>query len=403
MSRRPVVCLVDPHDNGHHPMYAAVYATAFAALGADVWLVASETLVEAMPPWDDASATVVPWDTTPILGDPAISPDETAAQLWKSLGQVLDATARDKGRYPSYLVHLFVDSFITELLPCVAIDSHIRCPFAGLWFKPPRPLGWNARDVAKRIVRWGRRYSTLRSPRWDSILLLDTVGYRHLAPGGQPRIVGVPEFSVNSLPVVEPAIVAEIRERAAGRRVCSLVGSLEGRKGVRAFLRSAAVAPEDEWFFVMAGKAAWDTFDAESRATLERLTTAPSNRVLLVDRWLDDETLNAVVAMSGLLHACYEKWPYSSNMLCKAAAFRVPVIAAEEGYLGRMVRAYDLGLTVPAGENMPARFVAGFAQWIASLQAMPAFQAGCARYLDTNHPEALVGTMQEGLRRLIPF
>ena len=49
MSRRPLVCLVDPHGNGHHPMYAAVYATAFAALGADVLLVTPASLVHAMP------------------------------------------------------------------------------------------------------------------------------------------------------------------------------------------------------------------------------------------------------------------------------------------------------------------------------------------------------------------
>jgi len=397
MSRRPLVCLVDPHDNGHHPMYAAVYATAFAALGADVWLVAPASLVEAMPQAGRDSVTVVPWESAPILADPATQPDQKAERLWKSLGQVLDAAARKASGYPEYLVHLFVDSFITELLPRAAIDANLRCPFAGLWFKPPRPLGWSVRDVAKRIVRWGRRYASLRSPRWDAVLLLDTVGSGHLAPGDQPRIVGVPEFSVDSLPAAEPPIVAEIRRRAAGRRICSLVGSLEGRKGVKAFLRSAAVAPAEDWFFVMAGKAAWDTFDAESKATLEMLRHENDGRVYLADRWFDDETLNAIVAASGLLHACYEHWPYSSNMLCKAAAFRVPVIAAEAGYLGRKTAEYGLGFIVPDGGQMPDRFVSGFAADVASFAARPTFAEGCGRYIAANSPQALIEALWAGV------
>ena len=397
MNRRPLVCLVDPHDNGHHPMYAAVYATAFTALGADVLLVAPASLLQTMPHLPGAVVTVVPWATTPLLADPTVPAHEKAMRLWTSLGEVVDANARVMNRYPDYLVHLFVDSFIAELMPPSVIDAHVRCPFAGLWFKPPRPLGWSTRDVAKRIVRWGRRYTSLRSSRWATILLLDTTGYGHLARGGQPRIVGVPEFSVTSLPAVDPPIVEEIREHAAGRRICSLVGSLEGRKGVRAFLRSAAIAPEDEWFFVMAGKAAWGTFDAESRETLERLRDVTDGRVYLADRWFDDETLNAIVAASGLLHACYERWPYSSNMLCKAAAFRVPIIVAEEGYLGRNTVQYGLGFTVPEGRQMPGRFVKGFAADVASFRAQPAFVEGCSKYVADNSPDALVATLRQDL------
>jgi glycosyltransferase involved in cell wall biosynthesis len=166
---------------------------------------------------------------------------------------------------------------------------------------------------------------------------------------------------------------------------------------MRAFLRSAAVAPEDEWFFVIAGKAAWDTFDAESRETLERLRSGTDGRVYLADRWFDDETLNSVVAASGLLHACYDRWPYSSNMLCKAAAFRVPVIAADEGYLGRKTVQYGLGFTVPEGRQMPNRFVKGFAADVASFSARQVFADGCFRYIADNSQDALVSTLRQEL------
>jgi hypothetical protein len=153
----------------------------------------------------------------------------------------------------------------------------------------------------------------------------------------------------------------------------------------------------------MAGKVAWDTVEEEARAAIRRLSTGPDARIFVVDRWLDDETLNAVVAASGLLHACYEHWPYSSNMLCKAAAFRVPVIVAEDGYLGRTVGSYGLGLTVPCGEHMPGRFRPGFIDEIASFAARPSFRDGCDRYLAENRPEALVDALRSGLPDVVGF
>jgi len=84
-------------------------------------------------------------------------------------------------------------------------------------------------------------------------------------------------------------------------------------------------------------------------------------------------------------------------MLCKAAAFRVPVIAAEEGYLGRKTVQYGLGFTVPEGHQMPGRFVTGFAADVASFAARQAFVEGCSKYVADNSPDALVSTLRKGL------
>lgn len=397
MSGRPRVCLVDPCDDGHHPMYAAVYAQAFAALGMDVWLLAPPGLLRAMPAVEEMPTTTIPWEVLRSDGQSTEPGEEISVRLWKSLGRALEAHALESNDYPDFLVLLYLDSFISELLPRAVIESSVRCRFAGLWFKPPRPLGWGSRDIAKRIIRWGRRYQSLQSPLCDAVLLLDTVGHGIGSSAGRPKIIGVPEFSVTRLPAVEPQLVTEVRRRAAGRRICAMVGSLESRKGIRAFLQAAETAPTDEWFFVMAGKVVWSTFDAELREAIGRLSAGPENRILLVDQWLEDETLNAVIAVSNLLHACYENWPYSSNMLCKAATFRVPVLAADIGYLGRTVRAYGLGLTVLSGAHMPAKFVSGFSDQVAALAERPDFQQGCNKYLAENRPEALVDALKSGL------
>jgi hypothetical protein len=95
--------------------------------------------------------------------------------------------------------------------------------------------------------------------------------------------------------------------------------------------------------------------------------------------------------------ACYDCWPYGSNMLCKAATFRVPVIVADEGYLGRETVQYGLGFTVPEGRQMPGRFVTGFASDVASFAARSAFVEGCSKYVADNSPEVLVLKLRQDL------
>jgi hypothetical protein len=121
-------------------------------------------------------------------------------------------------------------------------------------------------------------------------------------------------------------------------------------------------------------------------------------RVLLVDGWLDDEVLNAIVACSSLVHVYYYDWLYSSNMVCKAAACDVPAIGGVTGYIGRMIRDYRLGFTVKAPLDLAARFIPGFAADVAAFRKSAAFRDGCRRHRAANNPAAL-GSV---LRRLLP-
>lgn len=392
-TRRPLVCLVDSRHDGHHPMYAAVYAQALRELGCDVWLAAPAAMIAAMPPLEggdkvDGTLTMQPWEppASPAVG---VRTETLAARRWEALGESIDRAARAAGRYPDLLLLLWLDDFIAEILPREAVEERIRCPFAGLWFKPSPRLPPTWREAAKRVLRVGRRFPILRSSRCVGILLLDASDSGHLSRRGVPPLLEVPEVSVSRLPAAEPELVADIRRRAGGRSIYSVVGSLEGRKGLAAFLRAAAGAPADEWFFVMAGRLQRGTLDATSVALLDRLTAGPTPPVLLADRWLDDDTLNAVVACSSLVHVYYNDWPYSSNMLCKTAAWDVPAIGGTAGYIGRMIRDYDLGFNVGSAADLAARFAPGFAAEVAAFRGTTAFLDGCSRYRAANNPAAL--------------
>ena len=395
---RPLVCLVDSREDGHHPMYAAVYAEVLRELGCDVWLAAPARMIATMPPAEgttdaNGSFTVIPWEPVDRAAGDGIGFGQNVARLWNELGRVIDQAALTAGRYPDLVLHLYLDDFVAETLPRRAVESRIRCPFVGLWFKPPPRLPRTWREVAKRAILIGRRYPLLRSPLCCSILLLDASDSQHLSRLCHSEIFEVPEVSVSVQPVAEPDVVADIRGRAAGRSIFSVVGSLEGRKGLREFLGAAEAAPADEWFFVMAGRLVRESLDIETARHIEKLTTGPHPRVLLIDCWLDEEVLNAIVACSDMVHVYYNNWPYSTNMLCKTAGCCVPVIGSTTGYIGRMIRDHDLGFTATSGEAFAARFEPGFAAEVAAFRNSQRFRNGCNRYRAANNPAALAAVL----------
>mgnify|MGYP006270081629 CR=1 FL=1 len=397
---RPLVCLVDTRDDGHHPMYAAVYARALHGLGCDVWLAAPGRLIAAMPPVEGwvapagvtaagGSFQTKPWEPPATPDSGPIRSEYRASHHWESLGGFLDAASLAAGRYPDLVLLLWFDDFIAETLPRRVVEDRIRCPFAGLWFQPPprRPRTW--REAVKRLLRSGRRYPALRSRLCAGVLLLQASDAASLRRLGVSAIIEVPEVTGSRPPSVEPDLVTQIRRRAAGREIVSLVGSLEGRKGLRPFLEVAATATADDWLFVMAGRLQRNTVDPETLRLLDSLSSEPDPKVLLIDRWLDDETLDAIVACSSLLHVYYYDWPYSSNMICKAAAYDVPVIGGTKGYIGRMIRDYDLGFMVRGPSEFAGRFVPGFAAEVSAYAGSERFRDGCERYRAAHDPMVL--------------
>ena len=400
---RPLVAIVDPFASGHHSMYAQGYLEALSKSGCDVMILAPPALLENLTVATGLGprVTLVPW---PALSDHrAVGDAQTDAELlWESLGTTLSVTATSApGRYPDLIVLLYLDAFITELLPPSVISGNVACPVAGLWFKPPRAGRLRWREHFRRLTRFGRRYRLFQSPLFYALLLLDIEAARAVPGHRRMRIIAAPEFTDAALPQAAPPILEMIRHRARGRRIYCLVGSIDRRKGVEVFLKAAALAPAKDWFFVIAGRVAWHTFDDEMRDVLRKAIPNDGDRVLLIDEWLPAATLNAIIQASDLLHACYEDWPYSSNMLCKAAVCGTPAVGTADGYIGRNLQRYDLGFVVPRAERLEALFISGFGTVVATHRRSDAFAAGCRRYLAANDNDSLVTAMHSLIRELV--
>lgn len=145
-----------------------------------------------------------------------------------------------------------------------------------------------------------------------------------------------------------------VLQRRAGRIRIGLLGQLSWRKGVLPFLEAAcrAESANPQLEFLMAGELRTDQFGDDDRdRVLSILRNPPANLHYIREPIPDEAQFNALVSQCDLIHVAYHHFPGSSNLLTKAAAFRVPVLANPGYLIGRRVQDYALGW-VAAAEDL---------------------------------------------------
>jgi hypothetical protein len=63
----------------------------------------------------------------------------------------------------------------------------------------------------------------------------------------------------------------------------------------------------------------------------------------------DEREFTSLMGLADIIYAVYDNFPYSSNMLSKAANLEKPLIVSDGYEMGRRVKKYGLGVTVPEG------------------------------------------------------
>ena len=239
---------------------------------------------------------------------------------------------------PALVCVMYMDMFSLSPARWQAWEQLCPLPWTGVRFVPSAP---------ERL----EPYYSLRSLR--GMCLLDERerdAYAAALPGRHFALL--PDTTFSSLPEVEPPLAATIRDRARGRRVVFLGGSIGGQKNLARWEGLIRRADPARWFFVMVGEVHAHSLNAEEAAALERLTAAPPEHFLAHAAYLDDERdFNAVIAASSVIFAVYKRFAISSNMPGKAAALERPILAASGFLMGDRVTRYGIGRAVPEDDE----------------------------------------------------
>ena len=238
---------------------------------------------------------------------------------------------------PDCFFNMYLDTYKTGVEAWRQFASMCRLPWGGIRFAPPDPP---PREGYYSLSTLG------------GVCFLDEATCRAYSSSISDKyFLYLPDITSAELPD-EPCFLAEeIMYRAAGRKIVFLGGTIVGKKNIAHWSELIAQADARRWFFVQVGEIHGNTFSPEDTAAFERLVANPPENLLLYTHYLSDERdFNAVIRVADVIFAVYRDFPFSSNMLSKAAYFERPILVSDGCLMGDRVHHYGIGLAVPYGD-----------------------------------------------------
>ncbi|GAB7081074.1 diacylglycerol kinase catalytic domain-containing protein [Megalodesulfovibrio paquesii] len=265
----------------------------------------------------------------------------------EALARHLEAALHTAPSPPDLVFHMFLDKLrhaprrwqaFARRISRISQTPRASLPWAGIRFLPPPPSPPEA-------------FYALDSMR--GTCLLDAALTRDYAAAMPHKcFAALPDITFAELPDHEPELAATIRARARGRRIVFLGGAIRSQKNILRWEELIHRADPARWFFVMVGEICRDALDGDELQAADRLLLQPPEHLFVRPGYLEDEReFNALIALTDVIFAAYNQFPYSSNMLGKAAQFGKPLLAAKGYLLGNRVERFGIGRTVAEDDS----------------------------------------------------
>lgn len=355
---RATVALADTKWFGHHPTYFREFVASLRRLGAFVIALCPQP-AELEPREGVWPGKLTSPNHSLILSSRDNDPASTFTRWWR-VRQALDAAEDRCGRRADLVFFPYLDNFLRLLPAPIVPDLVLGRPWSGLYFRNQH-LGQPLNGAASRLRALAKGDVLLRGK--CALPLLGVLDERFngvLLERSGREAIQFPDITDETAPSSPSPLAITLLERAAGRPIIGLAGSLEKRKGLLTLLRAAEASARagDALFYAAAGPFAAETFTAEEMAfieeTRERLAAS-----LYLDipgaRIPDGAPYNSIFQAFSIAWAAYENFQGSSNTLTKAALFAKPVLASEGECIGQRVREYRLGAAFPESDAAAAR------------------------------------------------
>lgn len=143
-----------------------------------------------------------------------------------------------------------------------------------------------------------------------------------------------------------------IRANAKGKTVVSLLGALQKRKGVLELLCVIGLLPRSDYYFCLIGHLYPRSFREDEWNIIKSFLDHPAENVFIHTKEIDDAEFDDIISSSNIIFAVYQDFPHSSNILAKAARFKVPVIVANGYCMAERVKTFGLGQAVKQDDTV---------------------------------------------------
>ncbi|MBC8044593.1 MAG: hypothetical protein IAF08_14235 [Rhizobacter sp.] len=350
-----VIALVDWQSVGHHQMYLGLITKAFLEQGHQV--LACSPKPEALQEFirrtiPQAEANLVTQQLTERHDNAAViqpfREELTAkgARRWEETLNVLNAATARSGLVPDFVFFPKLDAWLQGIWTSAAAER-FPYPWSGIYFHPlhfrqplaymPLRRGWLEPDA---VLRTSRCYAVAALDEFVAVKLHRKIG---------KPVFHFPDITDESAPDLSLPVVQEIQRLAKGRKIVGLLGALEDRKGIFTLLEAAKKAVGESYFFLFAGESVMG--ESDMKKFIAGSKKAEENCYFQPGRIADEKAFNSLVALCDVIFAVYKGYPFSSNLMTKAALMRKPILVATGALLESRVLRYRTGLAVPEQDS----------------------------------------------------
>lgn len=300
----------------------------------------------------------------------------------RNKGQEASETSQDRGDCPVVMSHRAVRALSkARWSPALAfnmyMDTYSTSPSRWNEFGQMNKLRWAG---IRFVPPAGADDPWYHVPLWRGACVLDEDVCRSYSQALPDKCFEyLPDITEAALPERRSAITQEILQRANGRKVVFLGGSIGGQKNLARWNELIGLADPQKWFFVQLGEIHRNTLTPDDIAALDKSLAAPPENLLLHPEYLADEKMfNEVINASDVIFAVYRDFRISSNMLGKAAHFRKPILVSDRYLLGERVKEYGIGYAVD--EDDAASILSGLVNAISNPPSEEGFSRYCADF-----------------------
>jgi len=263
---------------------------------------------------------------------------------WKLVSGMI----RDKGlvtNSPDLVFFPYLDTFLGPYVKVAEIDKLLPYLWTGLYINPQNCRDkWPFSQVRKGILSPNH---LLKSKNCRAIGAFDSLASKILQEETGKPVVTLPDMADGIEPNTNFWLAGSIREKARGRKVISLVGAQDRRKGLLTLMKTMDCLDAERYFFVCAGKYNRSVFSAEEIRLIESTVVRhKDNLVFYTERIPGEADFNALILLSDILFAAYLNFSASSNLIGKAALFRKPIIVSKGFYMQELTEKFRLGVAI---------------------------------------------------------
>jgi|GEM_PF-3573674 hypothetical protein len=341
------VVLIEPHYVGHRPTYLYLYSRLLIELGHSVSIICGDEeqcrnfIIREK---GLKSVTVYPFKKN-IDTNFTNRNFHTTYTLWKS---VKDSLTQIKG--VDFVFFMYFDYFLFHFdenwLKHNRINTFINRLFNKYYLKgfieKCMPVKWSGIFFHPHNYKQNEFALFFESKYNDSICLLDET---YQLPYEVKNKFLLPDVTDEQNSDKLSSLAEVVLKEANGRKIISLLGSLEKRKGIMQLLDVIQLMDQKKYFFLIAGKL-HGAFGEEETSRLKSIQSNSENCHIILDGIADENDFNSLIKITDIIYLVYLNFFHSSNLLTKASLFSKPILAQKGYCIGNRVDEFSTGITI---------------------------------------------------------